>query len=218
MGIPQDTFETDKTPITCFLTFNFRRSPCKSSGVEFDETITIEAELITVPGTVRLQKDGPMSQTENSVSTPERLPVWADEILWKYRAGEASHFLLYHNIYDLTHSRGGYVPLLSFLQQELLINKRVVFYNRSEGITFDSDETLRAFIAHERVANPQFNASAAAQLPRDPARALPMIERFLYHTDNNAVVINFLETVFPAGEIGHLSAKTAMRWWPFSDG
>lgn len=148
-----------------------------------------------------------MSQTENSVSTPERLPAWADEILWKYRSGEASHFLLYHNIYDLTRSRGGYVPLLNFLRRALLLNKQVVFYNRSEGITFDSDETLRAFIAHERLANPQFNVSTATQLPHDPARALPMIERFLYHTDNSAIVINFLETIFPAGEIGHLSGE-----------
>ncbi|HEX8998975.1 MAG TPA: AAA family ATPase, partial [Blastocatellia bacterium] len=164
-----------------------------------------------------------MLQTEQAVSTTDRLPAWADEILWKYRAGEASHFLLYHNIYDLIRSRHGYVPLIGFLQQELLINKQVVFYNRSEGISFDSDETLRAFIAHERVANPQFSVSTAAQLPRDPARALPMIERFLYHTDNSAIVINFLETIFPAGEIGHLSgddrnALVAIQRWMTTPG
>ena len=60
-----------------------------------------------------------MSQTENPVSTPGRLPTWADEILWKYRSGEASHFLLYHNIYDLTRSRNGYLPLPDFLQDIL---------------------------------------------------------------------------------------------------
>lgn len=148
-----------------------------------------------------------MSQTPHSLSVPERLPSWAQEIARKYRAGEASHFLLYHNIYDLTRSRSGYVSLLAFLQQELLGNKKVVLYNRSEGITFDSEETLRAFVAQQRVADPLLNVNAAAQLPRDPARALPMIERFLYFSDNNAVVINFLETIFPAGEIGHLSGE-----------
>ncbi|HMV48557.1 MAG TPA: AAA family ATPase [Blastocatellia bacterium] len=148
-----------------------------------------------------------MSQTENPVSTPGRLPTWADEILWKYRSGEASHFLLYHNIYDLTRSRNGYLPLPDFLQQELLLNKQVVFYNRSEGITFHPREVFQTLLEQERAVNPQFNASAAGQLPRDPARALPMIERFLQQTDNSAVVINFVETVFPAGEISHLSGE-----------
>jgi SpoVK/Ycf46/Vps4 family AAA+-type ATPase len=147
-----------------------------------------------------------MSKAALSLSAPERLPEWAGELARKYRAGEASHFLLYHNIYDLTRSRSGFVSLLSFLQQELLGNKRIVLYNRSEGLTFDSEETMRAFVAQQRVADPLINANTAAQLPTDTARALPMIERFLYYTDKNVVIINFLETIFPAAEIGHMSS------------
>ncbi len=135
------------------------------------------------------------------------MPVWAQELSRKYRAGEASHFLLHHNIYDLMRSHNGYVSLLSYLQKEMLGNKRIVLYNRSEGISFDSDETMRSFIAHQRVADPLLDFKTAAQLPRDPARALPMIERFLYFSDRVAIVINFLETIFPAGEIGHLSSE-----------
>src|SRR5581483_10968078 len=127
----------------------------------------------------------------HSLNTAARLPHWADELARKYRAGEASHFLLHHNVYDLTRSRSGYVGLLAFLQKELLGNKGIVLYNRSEGVTFDSDETLRAFVAH--------------QLPRDPARALPMIERFLYFADRVAVIINFFDTILPAAEISYLS-------------
>lgn len=148
-----------------------------------------------------------MSKAALSLYAPERLPAWADELARKYRAGEASHFLLHHNIYDLTRSRSGYVSLLSFLQQELLGNKRIVLYNRSEGITFDSEETMRAFVAQQRVADPLINAKTAAQLPTDAARALPMIERFLYYTDKNVVVINFLETIFPAADISHMSGE-----------
>ena len=45
-----------------------------------------------------------------------------------------------------------------------------------------------------------------------------MIERFLYYSEKVAVVINFLETIFPAGEIGHLSsddrnALVAIQRW-----
>lgn len=146
-----------------------------------------------------------MSTPAHSLSAPERLPIWAAELARKYRAGEASHFLLHHNVYDLTRARSGYVSLLAYLQQELLGNKRIVLYNRSEGITFDSEETMRAFIAQQRVADPLIAAKTAAQLPRDPAHALPMIERFLYFSDKVAVIINFLETIFPAADIGHLS-------------
>lgn len=147
-----------------------------------------------------------MSTTTHSLPAAERLPAWAAELARKYRAGEASHFLLHANVYDLVRGRSGYLSLPGFLQRELLGSKGVVLYNRSEGITFDSDETLRAFLAQQRVADPLINATSANQLPRDPARALPMIERFLYYADRVAVIINFLETIFPAGEISHLSS------------
>ena len=78
-------------------------------------------------------------------------------------------------------------------------------YNRSEGLTFDSDETLRQFVAHQRVADPLMNVSAASQLPRDPAKALPLIERFLFYADKVAVIISFVETILPAGEMAYLS-------------
>ncbi len=147
-----------------------------------------------------------MATNTHSLSASDRLPAWAKELAGKYRSGEASHFLLHHNVYDLISSRNGYVSLLSFLQQELLGNKRILLYNRSEGVTFDSEETLRAFVATQRVADPLLDFKTAAQIPRDPARALPLIERFIYYVDKVAVVINFLETIFPAGEIGHLSS------------
>lgn len=147
-----------------------------------------------------------MAISAHSLSAPESIPSWAGELSQKYRAGEASHFLLHHNIYDLIKSRSGYVSLLTFLQKELLGNKRIVLYNRSEGITFDSEETMRAFMAQLRVADPLLDYKTSGQLPRDPARALPMIERFLYYSDKVTVIINFLETIFPAGEIGYLSS------------
>jgi AAA+ superfamily predicted ATPase len=148
-----------------------------------------------------------MVTREHSLDTSERLPGWAEELARKYRAGETSHFLLHHNIYDLVRARSGYLSLLGFMQKELLGKKQIVLYNRSEGITFDSDETMRAFVAHQRVADPLLNITSLSQLPRDPARALPMIERFLYYADRVAVIINFLETIFPAGEIGYLSSE-----------
>src|ERR1043166_2719309 len=87
----------------------------------------------------------------------ERLPRWAGIVARKYYAGEDSHFLLHHNIYDLVRSKGQYVNLTSFLKRELLGTKNLVMYNRSEGITFGSSETERAFVAQLRISDPLMN-------------------------------------------------------------
>jgi AAA+ superfamily predicted ATPase len=148
----------------------------------------------------------------------ERLPRWAAELARKYFAGEASHFLLHHNIYDLVRSKGQYVNLSSFLKRELLGTKHLVMYNRSEGITFGSQETERAFVAQLRISDPLMSTEKLQALPRDPARALPIIERFLFYGEQVAVVVNFLETIIPAGDIGYMSPEdrnnlvTLQRW------
>ena len=54
----------------------------------------------------------------------------------KYYAGEASHFLLYNNIFDLVKTGSEYISLLNFLQRELVGTKNLLWYNRSEGIKF----------------------------------------------------------------------------------
>jgi|DewCreStandDraft_3_1066083.scaffolds.fasta_scaffold00088_23 SpoVK/Ycf46/Vps4 family AAA+-type ATPase len=147
-----------------------------------------------------------------------RLPRWAGELVRKYYAGEASHFLLHHNIHDLVPANGQYVGLLAFLQRKLLGNKNIVLYNRSEGITFGSPEAERQFLAQARVADPLLSREALRSLPREPSRALPLIERYLFHGDQVAVIITFLETLVPAGEIGYLSGEdrntlvTLQRW------
>lgn len=147
-----------------------------------------------------------MSATRHLLTLDEldQLPAWAAEMGRKYFAGEASHFLLHHNVYDVARSKRGYVGLVTFLQQEMLGNKHIVLYNRSEGITFGSQAAERQFLAALRIANPLADAKTLATLPRDPVPALNLIERFLYSGDQVAVIINFLETLVPAGDIAHL--------------
>lgn len=161
-----------------------------------------------------------MSRPKPFLSLEEitRLPRWAGELVRKYYAGEASHFLLHHNVFDLVPADGQYVSLLTFLQRKLLGNKNIVLYNRSEGITFGSPEAERQFLAHVRVADPLASRETLRTLPREPGRALPLIERYLFHGDQVAVVLSFLETLVPAGEIGYLSGEdrntlvTLQRW------
>src|SRR5215475_2167196 len=55
----------------------------------------------------------PQSAIHNPLPASDGLPGWAKELAQKYRSGEASHFLLHHNVYDLNKSHGGYVSLLA---------------------------------------------------------------------------------------------------------
>lgn len=123
----------------------------------------------------------------------------------KYYAGEASHFLLYNNIYDLVRSGNDYISLLNYLQRELVGTKHLLTYNRSEGIKFGSPEAERAFAALMRVSDPLAGRDALRNLPKDPARALPLIEYFLLYGDQVAVIINFLDTIIPAGDVSYMS-------------
>src|SRR5215831_13104616 len=134
-----------------------------------------------------------------------QLPGWAARMARKYYAGEASHFLLHHNIYDLVRSGAEYISLPNYLQRELVGSKYLVTYNRSEGIKFGSSEAERAFQAQLRVADPLLSRDWINQLPKDPARALPLIEHFLLYGDQIAVIINFLETIIPAGDVSYMS-------------
>jgi SpoVK/Ycf46/Vps4 family AAA+-type ATPase len=134
-----------------------------------------------------------------------QLPGWAARMARKYYAGEASHFLLYNNIYDLVRAGNEYMSLLNYLQRELVGSKYLVTYNRSQGVDFGSSEAERAFRAQLRVADPLQSREWINQLPKDPARALPLIEHFLLYGDQIAVIINFLETIIPAGDVSYMS-------------
>src|SRR5256714_10178934 len=135
------------------------------------------------------------------------MPAWAQKIARKYYAGEASHFLLYNNIYDLVRSGGDYISLPNYLQRELVGTKHLLTYNRSEGIKFGSAEAERAFAALLRVSDPLVGRDAMRNLPKDPARALPLIEHFLLYGDQVAVMINFLDTIIPAGDVSYMGGE-----------
>src|ERR1051325_2559786 len=108
----------------------------------------------------------------------EQLPGWAQRMARKYYAGEASHFLLYNNIYDLVRAGSDYISLPNYLQRELVGTKNLLTYNRSEGIKFGSAEAERAFAALLRVSDPLAGRDAMRRVPKNPARAPPLLEHF----------------------------------------
>jgi SpoVK/Ycf46/Vps4 family AAA+-type ATPase len=147
------------------------------------------------------------SRTKLLLDDIDQLPAWAQKMARKYYAGEASHFLLYNNIYDLVRSGGDYISLPNYLQRELVGTKHLLTYNRSEGIKFGSAEAERAFAALLRVSDPLAGRDAMRNLPKDPARALPLIEHFLLYGDQVAVIINFLDTIIPAGDVSYMGGE-----------
>ncbi len=160
-----------------------------------------------------------------------QLPKWAATLVRKYNSGEASRFLLYHNIYDLIWLKNSYSNLIGFLGY-LLKDRNFLLYNRSNGIQASKKDLLfemeRVFNADTRVSDPlaatKKQMNITPMLPRDPARAIPYIEQFFYEqwrTDNPegeqlfgecGVVINFLESIIPAGEVGYMSGEDRNLW------
>ena len=167
-----------------------------------------------------------MSADRNLLSLDEikHLPAWAADMARKYYAGEATHFLLHNNIFDLNAINRGtrYEGLRTFLHSELLGNKNIVMYNRSEGLTFVTEGAMREFqrtaLAYLRVQDPLASADKLRKIPKDPASVLPLLEQYLFHAKQAAIIINFFETIIPASEMTYLSPEernilvTLQRW------
>lgn len=151
-----------------------------------------------------------------NLSKPSRLPVWADEIRRRYLRGESSQFVLYGNVHDLilddpdgvVEKRGDGERLLSlsdFLFKVLLEKKSLVaIYNVSTGVRFVKGKIPSGF--------------EDLLLSKEPAKVLPLIERLLMTQNGVALIIEYADTVAPAGETSFSTADdraavvTLQRW------
>lgn len=151
-----------------------------------------------------------------SLSKPNRLPSWADEIRRRYLRGESSQFVLYGNVHDLIlddpdgapDKRGSDERLLSlsdFLAQVLLEKKSAVaLYNVSTGVRFVKGKLPAGF--------------EDLLLQKEPAKVLPLLERLLLTQTGVALIIEYADTVAPAGETSfstlddRAAVVTLQRW------
>ena len=145
-----------------------------------------------------------------------RLPTWADEIRRRYLRGESSQFVLHGNVHDLIlddpdgsiDRRSPDERLLScpdFLAHVLLEKKGLVaLYNVSTGVRFIRGKVPAGF--------------DELLLAKEPAKVLPLLERLLVTQNGVAVVIEYADTVAPAGETSFSTADdrsavvTLQRW------
>lgn len=145
------------------------------------------------------------------------LPRWAQQLARKYYTKTVSTFLLYGAVRDLQPLQledggRGFGTLKTFLSEELFGGRdHVLFYDRSSGIRSATPETQKDLARAMTGYDAMYGTDYAKVMPRDPGRALQILENFLRmrlsEGRSMALIIDFAETLVPGGEMSHLSAE-----------
>src|SRR5437762_3992371 len=155
-------------------------------------------------------------------------PPWARTLAGRYYTKTISTFVLHGDVRDLQPAddgKGGrrFVSLRSFLADELFGTRDlVVFYDRSGGIRLATPEMQKDFMGALAGYDTLFVTDYAKAVPKDPARAFPLLESYarvrIADGKSLAVIIDFAETVAPAGDLGYMpgedrySLVTLVKW------
>lgn len=156
------------------------------------------------------------------------LPLWAQRLAQKYYTRTVSTFVVYGAVRDLqptTKDDGSrdFQNLKAFLGQELFGGRdHVLFYDRSSGIRAQAPETMQDFSRALAGYDALYGTDFARTMPRDPGRAMQVLENYvrlrLGENRSMALVIDFAETIAPAGDMGSLSSEdrftlaTLIKW------
>src|SRR5437588_2217763 len=154
-------------------------------------------------------------------------PPWAKTLAERYYTKTISTFILHGAVRDLQPAGDGpqrkFVPLRPFLADEMFGTRDlVVFYDRSSGIRLATPEMQKDFMAAVAGYDTLFGTDYAKAIPKDPGRAFPLLESYarvrIADGKSVAFVIDFAETVAPAGDLGFMpgedrySLVTLVKW------
>src|SRR3982751_5947034 len=172
-------------------------------------------------------------------------PEWARKLAERYYTKTVSTFILHGDVRDLQpagtegagspgaraeaegRSIGGgsrkFVPLRAFLSDELFGSRDLVaFYDRSSGIRLATPDMQKDFMTAVSGYDTIFGTEYAKAVPKDPARAFPLLESYarvrIADGKSVAFVIDFAETVAPAGDLGFMPGEdryalvTLVKW------
>src|SRR5579872_4690910 len=143
-------------------------------------------------------------------ATRDTLPAWAADLSEKYYSGVTSMFVLHGNVRDLAGRQ--FVPLQQFLREALFgARDLVLFYDRGGGLTFSTPE-MKADFERALSGYDSFHGTNFARgLPRNPDGVLNILDNYLrlriLDGKKIAVVIDFAETVAPAGDTSGMPAE-----------
>lgn len=158
-------------------------------------------------------------------------PAWAADLRRRFVSGEAALFLLHGAVQDWVDTGDRLLSLGDFLNQQLLKNKTfVVHYDISTGLAFPTagmrELAVRVVNARRQVMGR--TETEARILPREPTKALEVLEDLLVacavrsedgsYRYTAAVVLDFLETLVPSGDVLYLNETerrvlTTLQCW-----
>ncbi len=156
------------------------------------------------------------------------LPPWAQKLAQRYYTRTVSTFVVYGAVRDLqpvTRDDGtrDFANLRTFFSDELFGGRdHVVFYDRSSGIRAAHPDTQKDLSRVLSGYDALYGTDFSKVMPRDPGRALQVLENYLRMKVSEgkslALVIDFAETIAPAGDMSHLQAEdrfvmaTLVKW------
>jgi AAA+ superfamily predicted ATPase len=155
------------------------------------------------------------------------LGVWARHLQKRLKQRSGTCFVLHgpgvRDIHPCGTRRFG--AMREFLAEQLFPDRGcVIVYDRGTGIRFSDRESEDDFRTALKAYDKAAGTSFAQSQPRDPDRALQLIESFLRNrlAENRAfsaaVLVDYAETIAPAGEPGQLPVEdrgaivTLRRW------
>jgi AAA+ superfamily predicted ATPase len=172
-----------------------------------------------------------MSSTPSTEKYLDALPAWARELSEKYYSRSYSLFVLYGNVRDLVPFRQPGVPvepgsgpvggkpagtqflsLDQFLSGALFGQRDIVLHYDRGGLSFGSADSQSDF-RRALEGYDSFHGTSFAQggLPRNPDAVLNILDNYLrLRTADGkkiALVIDFAETIAPAGDVSSMSAE-----------
>jgi AAA+ superfamily predicted ATPase len=146
----------------------------------------------------------------------DALPAWARELSEKYYSRSYAMFVLYGNVRDVVPRRqnGGieFLPLEEFLTHGLFGQRDLVLHYDRGGLSFGTSDSQADF-RRALEGYDSFHGSNFAQggLPRSPDAVLNILDNYLRLriADGRkiALIIDFAETIAPAGDVSSMSAE-----------
>lgn len=143
------------------------------------------------------------------MSGDTNLPVWAQELARTYQGGVVNTFIVHGSVHDLAPVREpnglSFVGLKEFLIKSMFPRREmIVCYDQAAGIWFPQTTMREDFAKVVKAVDTVQGTSYSDRLPREPARALPLIERFLRtrimdkQNYRAAVLLDYAHFVAPA--------------------
>ena len=176
------------------------------------------------------KKQGLTSKVTMQEDAISALPGWAQLLARRYFTKVVSTFVCHGAVRDLQPGTGPngerrFIPIKQFMSDELFPGRDyVLFYDRSSGVRLATPEQQRDFSGVAEAYDTFYGNTGLAKgtVPRDPGRALPVIENFarsvLSTGKSIAIVIDYAETIAPAGDATSLGTEdrytlvTLTRW------